>query len=441
MEINLSQPQSDFFNSDAKSTCAVAGFGSGKTDVAMFRMISSAIQYPKADWLYSAPTIPLIRDILWSKLEDFLPSIGLPYTINRSESIVYLHGLGKIFCRSMDNPDRMVGFEVLDAFLDELDILPKDKAMNVYRKVKARCRQKILLDDMRPSLGAKVNQQWVTTTPEGFKATYELFKKNPAFNSRLVQMSTYSNAMNLPDDYIADLMASYPPQLIDAYLMGEFVNLNALGVWVGFDRENNHRTDSVKEGEILHIGQDFNVGRGCAVVYVSRVLEPNTYHNPTHVPLPGLVAVDEVHNSFDTPDTIRALKERYPDNEFADRRVYPDSTGDSRRSVNATITDLALMKHAGFRIKKKTKNPLVKDRVVSSNAAFCNAEGVRRVLVDTEKCPNLTDSLEQQAYDKNGLPEKGDGAFDDMTDAATYPVYYHFPIKANKMFTKTVGGT
>lgn len=440
MEVNLTEPQSEFYNSTAKATCAVAGFGSGKTDVAMFRMISSAIQYPTGDWLYAAPTIPLIRDILWSKLGHFLPQIGLDYSINKSESIVYLHGLGKIFCRSMDNPDRLVGFEVVDAFMDELDIMTKDKALSVFRKVKARCRQKVPIDIHNLSLGYKTNQQWVTTTPEGFRATYELFKKNPAPNSHLVQMSTYSNAHNLPEDYIDDLKASYPAQLIDAYLLGKFVNLNSLGVWPSYDPDLNQMSVDLKKGETIHFGQDFNVGRGCMVAYVFRTLPTGHKLNPTSSDLRIMVTVGEVVDSFDTPDSIRAANEMFPKKDFPNRIVYPDASGNARKSVNASISDLALMRHAGFRVRVNNRNPSVKDRVISSNAAFCNAEGVRRVYVDVNKTPHFSEALLQQAYDLNGLPEKGRGKGDDLTDAGTYPINFHFPIRANRMFTTTIGG-
>lgn len=426
MEITLSKPQAEFFTSTGKATCAVAGFGSGKTEVAMFRMISSAIEHPTGDWLYTAPTIPLIRDILWAKLEKFLPAIGINCTLNKSESIVYLHGLGKIFCRSMDNPDRLVGFEVVDAFMDELDILSKEKALAVFRKVKARCRQRVKVKKN----GYKLNQQWVTTTPEGFRATYELFKKNPQLNSKLVQMSTHSNAHNLPDDYIDDLKASYPPQLIEAYLNGEFVNLNAFGVWVGFDEEKNHYSVDINKGEDLVIGQDFNVGRGCAVIYVWRVIKGKRC----------LVAGSEVYNSFDTPDTIRVLKERFPHEDFPQQIVYPDATGKSRKSVNASISDIALMRHHKYQIRQPNVNPTIKDRVSSANAAFCDAIENRNVYVDTAKCPNYTEALIQQAYDKNGLPEKGLGAGDDLTDAGTYPIHYLFPLRHNRMYVQTVGG-
>src|SRR5690606_33634699 len=100
--------------------------------------------------------------------------------------------------------------------VDEIDILPIDKATAAWRKIIARLRLVI------PGV---VNGIGVTTTPEGFKFVYQTFKSasNPDYS--MVQASTYENEAYLPPDYIQSLRDSYPQELIDAYLMGEFVNL------------------------------------------------------------------------------------------------------------------------------------------------------------------------------------------------------------------------
>jgi len=407
MPIHLSEPQSRFMMSTAKSVAAVAGFGSGKTEVGMFRMIATMKDYPGYNMLYLAPTIPLIKDIWYPKIESYLTEQGIPFKINRSENTIHIHGYGSVFCRSMEHPHRIIGFEVLDAFIDELDVLPEEKALEAWRKAKARCRQK----------APKKNQMYVTTTPEGFKATYELFKKNPIPGSELIQMSTYSNAHNLPDDYIDELRANYPAQLIEAYINGEFVNLVAMPVWNEYDREENSSNELIQSTDNLMVGMDFNVGRGCAIIYVHRG--------------DNLHAVDEVFNSYDTPDTIRVLKERYPLHSIT---VYPDASGSSRKSVNATISDIATLRQAGFKVKANKKNPNIKDRVMATNKMLCNGLGERTLFVNIDKCPNFSDALEQQVYDQNGLPEKGHGKFDDMTDAGTYPIAFLYPIK--KVTTK-----
>jgi PBSX family phage terminase large subunit len=402
MDVELSNEQAEFFVSEAKSVAAVAGFGSGKTQVAMLRMFSTMFQYDRANMLYCAPTFPLIRDIFYPKVEEFLEGLGQRYHINKGEHTIKLHGYGRVFCRTMEHPERIVGFEVLDTFLDELDILPELKALEVWRKCKARCRQKL----------GKKSQMFLTTTPEGFKATFKLFKKNPLPNSHLVKMSTYSNAHNLPDDYIDELKANYPAQLIEAYINGEFVNLVGMPVWGAYDSIKNGSTVTVRKDDPLIIGMDFNVGRGCAVIWVER---DGFLH-----------AADEVYNSYDTPDTIRVLKERYPKHDIT---IYPDASGNSRKSVNATISDLALLRQAGYTVKVNKSNPNIKDRIMATNAMFCNGFFERRLFVNENKCPQFSEGLQQQIYDKNGLPEKGANEADDITDAGTYPIAYLYPIK------------
>lgn len=49
-------------------------------------------------------------------------------------------------------------------------------------------------------------------------------------------------------------------------------------------------------------------------------------------------------------------------------------------------------------------------------------------MVNDSKCPDFAESLEQQAYDKHGDPDKTSG-HDHMNDAGTYPIVYEMPIK------------
>jgi hypothetical protein len=413
MKISLSPPQSRAFVSTAKSIGIIAGFGSGKTELDLTRMISTMLKYPDADMLYLAPTFPLIKDIWYPKAERFFYEIGLKYGINKQDNTIQVAGMGKIFCRTMEHPSRIIGFEVLDAVLDEFDILKEEKAFEVWRKTKARCRQKVYLPGKKKKKKyRKLNQMIVSTTPEGFKASYKLFKQDPLPRSELIQMSTYSNEKNLPDDYIQELKANYPSQLIEAYLMGKFVNLVSKPVWYEYQRDLHRSFDFVKKKDSLIVGMDFNVGRGCAVVFVRR-------QN-------GLHAVDEIINTYDTPATIMVLKTRYPRNTIT---VYPDASGESRKSVNATISDLALLRQAGFIVKALNKNPNVKDRVTATNAQFMNGCGDINLWVNDILCPVLSDCLEQQIYDKNGMPEKGEGKGDDITDAFSYPIATLYPVK------------
>jgi len=85
---------------------------------------------------------------------------------------------------------------------------------------------------------------------------------------------------------------------------------------------------------------------------------------------------------------------------------------------------VALLKSEGFAVKHNPSNPKVKDRVLAMNAGFEHG----RLFINAAKCPVLTRCLEQQAYDKNGEPDKTSG-LDHSNDAAGYLVAFEMPIK------------
>jgi hypothetical protein len=400
VRFGFSKPQHDFLSDRlSKYIAAVAGFGSGKTHVGLSRLLQNMMESPGIDQAYLAPSYPLIRDIFYPAVEKTLPEMGIGFHINKGAHTVYLEGLGKVYCRTMERPERIVGWEVADAVLDEFDILNIEKAMEVFRKTSARLRQK------NPT--GRINQLYVTTTPEGFKATYNLFKKDPLKNSRLIQMSTYSNIKNLPEGYIEDLREQYPDQLIEAYLNGQFVNLTSGAVYYAYDRVRHDTFYTAKPREPLHIGMDFNVRNMAAIVHVIR--DGKVY------------AVDEFVGYRDTPDVIEAIKETYPEHRIF---VYPDASGTHNSSTNASESDIAQLRDARFIVKANKTNPLIRNRVASMNNTF--EKGHYRV--NTRRCPQYADSLEQQVYGTNGMPDKSNN-IDHPLDAGGYFIHYRFPIR------------
>ena len=234
-------------------------------------------------------------------------------------------------------------------------------------------------------------------------------------------MSTYSNP-HLPDGYIEDLKSQYPPQLIKAYLDGEFVNLTSGAVYPYFDRALHHTNRVVKQGEPLDIGVDFNVGKMSAVVYCKPVVQSNGD--------PLLQIIDELVGYADTPALIEAIKEAYPKSTIS---VYPDAAGKGRNTTGATTSDHKLLKLAGFKVKVLPSNPLVKDRVQSVNKMYEQGQ----LLINTETCPETTEATEQQVYDKNGKPDKSMD-LDHPLDAKGYRICKDFLISKPRINYKAV---
>jgi PBSX family phage terminase large subunit len=417
----LNKPQAEFLALPNKFRAFVAGFGSGKTWVGCSAICKHFYEWPKINQGYFAPSYPLIRDIFYPTISEVAESMGLRAKVKKGDHEVEIYSgsryRGQIYCRSMDDPANIVGFKIGNALIDELDILAEKKAEQAWRKIIARMRYKV--EGLRNGID-------VTTTPEGFKFVYKQFVKalrdKPALhkNYALVHASTYENEANLPDDYIDSLMEAYTPELIQAYLLGQFVNLTSGTIYHKFDRRLNYCSDIVQAGEPLLIGMDFNVGKMAAVVHVRRNKLPR--------------AVDEITKGYDTPDMIKKLKRRYweeiKDGEFrktCEIRIYPDASGDSRKSVNASTTDIQLLKAAGFAVIAPEANPPVKDRINAMNAMFCNGKGERRYLVNTDKCPTYADSLEQQVWDDKGEPDKKSDK-DHPNDAAGYFIHREYPV-------------
>jgi len=402
--MSFTPAQAAFVASNSAFPAFVGGFGSGKTSAAIARIMRLKRLCPKQDVAYYLPTYGLVEDIAFQRFPAMFDRLGLTYKLNR-QSATLQTDLGRIIFRTMDNPDRIVGFEVAHSILDELDTLPIEKARNVWNKVIARNRQKAFTASGKPV----ANSVAVSTTPEGFRFVHERWVKNKVQGYDLFRAKTMDNVANLPDGYIENLRNSYSSQLLAAYLEGEFCNLTAGSVYAEYDRTLNASSEVIQPNEALHIGMDFNVAHGAAVVHVLRGDEPH--------------AVAELTEVFDTPAMIALLNRDYPGHPIF---IYPDASGNNRKSNNASESDISLLKAARFRVCVNPANPAVKDRVLSMNRMLHN-EGVRRYRVNPQHCPHLVESLEKQAYNKNGEPDK-EGGLDHIVDATGYFISYKYPI-------------
>ena len=415
VKTNVTQPQADFLALDCKFPAFVAGFGTGKSEVMCTSALIDSFEGGAGSLiaLYE-PTYDLVRLILAPRLEQKLSDWGIRYKYNKSENIIYTSSsqVGDFVLRTLDNPDRIVGYESFRAKIDELDTLRKEHAQNAWVKIIARNRQ--VPSTYRKQSEKPMNTVSVFTTPEGFKFVYDKWKKNKTPDYEMIQASTLSNPF-LPDDYVDSLRNTYPAQLIEAYINGDFVNLTSGTVYTCFDRKLNGTNRVIEPGDHLHIGMDFNVGKMSAIVHVV------DYNEDIERETTSVVA--ELMGLLDTPAMIDAIESKYPDNRIT---IYPDASGQNRKTSNASETDISLLKKS-FTVKNRTKNPFVKNRVASVQAMLCNANNVRRYFVNERTCPETANSLEQQVYNKAGEPDKTQDN-DHPNDALGYFIHNRYPI-------------
>jgi len=434
--IELSDPQFDFLTSTKKHTGFVAGFGSGKSFIGALKSLNKIINNGIFKTAYYLPTYGDIRDIAFDVFPTVADILGYKYKLNKTDKEFILFDengtkLGSTIFRNMSEPESIVGYQVGYTLIDETDILREHIMDKAFKKILGRNRlvveitdKEILadiefLDELDEKLEGtywhKKKKMWcwinhidVVGTPEGFKWFYKRFKKN--FNTKtdlLIKASTYSNMENLPEDFIETMKAEYTPELFQAYVNGDFVNLTSGTIYSYFDRDKHHTDREIKSNDVLHIGQDFNIGGCCGRV---------------HVIDEGVPKLIDEYTVYDTHNIVTHLQERYEDHTII---IYPDASGNASKT-NSNKSDIQILIDAGYKIDAPNKNPFVQDRVNSVNTMFYRDH----YFINTNNCPDSVHALEQQAYADNGEPEKFNGAntVDDSNDACGYFINRKFGI-------------
>jgi hypothetical protein len=398
IDVPLTVPQRDFVLSAKPHPAIVAGLGAGKSRAATMRLLLLMLGNPGINTLYTMPTYDLLKLRAIPGFVDDLNMLGLPHSLNKSDYSITIAGLGTVYFRSYDNPNRLIAFEVAHSVADELDVLSKEQAAVVWRKISERTRQPSKVPN---SIAA------VTTPDQGFSGfVYDRWVVRADDSTELIKASTLSNPY-LPDGYVDQIRANYDPALAEMYINGEFVSLTQNKVYHYFDRDTHGTDRTIQPGDRLHIGVDFNVGGCCAVVFVIDDDKP--------------AAVDEFV-SHDTRDIINNLQSRYPG---YDVTIYPDSSGRSERT-NASASDIDILLSAGYRVDAPPSNPFIRDRVNAMNSMLAHG----RMSVNVDKCPRFATAMETQGYNERGEPEKFNShpAIDDWVDAPGYCISYLFPV-------------
>ena len=398
-------PHQEKFCKDTKhrKLALVCGFGAGKTYALVSKSFMLAAMNVGHISAIFEPTNVMLRDILIRTMNDLLEEWEIPYTFRASPLPEYVlsfqEGTHTILLRTILTYQRLRGQNLCAVGFDEADTVPKRDAEQAMNMALARLRS------------GNIQQFYATTTPEGHGWAFETFEKNKKEDTRLIKGKTSDNPF-LPDTFIPSLEENYPPQLIKAYLNGEFVNLTTGAVYSRFDR-NKHLINSIPfdiKMETLLIGIDFNVMNCNAVVAVKD--------------RDKLIVIDEIIKQNDTDALAQEIKRRYPNNKIL---VYPDASGAARSTINASKTDIAILQSYNFTSMALRSNPPIKDRVQTLQALLENSKGWVRLAIHAS-CRRLIECLELQSYDeKSGDPDKQNG-YDHLNDALGYLVYREFSI-------------
>ncbi len=399
--ISVLKHQREFIESKASSTGLVAGFGSGKSYAGTLKTIIKKLQYPSVKVAYYLPTYGHIRDIAFEKFPEMCDALGLYHKLNKSDKELIIQGFGSIIFRNMSEPDYIIGYEVGYSLIDECDVLPKMKMQKAFRQIMARNRAKL------PD--GKQNQIDVVGTPEGYRWFYDRFVTNSHPEYNLIRAKTMDNR-HLPDGYIAKMREDYDEKLLEQYLNGEFINVNGSSVYHQFDR-NEHVIPNVDidPTKPLIISFDFNINPYNAI-FLIQIID-------------GKVTIidNAIINGKPLVDSIAYLKDKFGHLGAAlmSATIYGDAAGRAR-SQGTAQTNYDIIRNAGWKkLKIKTSNPRVMDRINVVNSMLRNGNGESRMQLCARN-HRLIDDFEQMSFNDKGEVDKSNQGLSHASDSVGY---------------------
>lgn len=391
---------------DHKYVGFCGGYGSGKTHSLTIKQLLLCFRSQGFTHLFLEPTIPLIDDVALPTWNSVLERYGIPHSFKVSPRPVFKlflpGGETSVLLRSMENYERLIGVNAASIATDETDTTRPEIAEKAMIRLQGRVRV-----GNCPQIAA-------ASTPEGYGFMYNFFEEQKADNKALYRGKSEDNPY-LDKDFVEDLKKKYHPQLVKAYLNGEFVNLESATVFYEFDR-NRHGTGVFLPGpeERIVFGADFNVGQ-CHALY--GVIRPGPSGQQLHC-----FAESKVSDTF---ALVAYLQKMYP-RHLAGGAItcFPDASG-AHDSTSSTQSDHEILRGAGVRVVTERKNPPISETLAHANVHLHRD----LIYINPTSCHDTVSALERWSYDSKTLkPAKGGSTdYSHPGDAFRYLVWQVFP--------------
>ena len=392
----LSIPQQTIAQDNTRFKVVVAGRRFGKTFLSI-REIARAARWPNKTVWYIAPTRQQAKGIAWEPLKEKLSSLNWIAKINESELTIKLVNGSEIAIKSSEQLDslrgRSLSFCVVDEFCD--------------------CHASLWSEILRPSLSDQRGGALFIGTPKaGADWAKELYDRSGIIKGWKSFSYTTIEGGNVSADEIEQARIDLAPKVFRQEYEASWENF-AGAIFTEFGDHNIQEIKKPSANEMIHIGMDFNITPGSAVV--GRIVKDT------------IEVYDEIYiDNSNTSEMIDEIRRRYPTNPIT---VYPDPAGQQRKTSANGNTDIKLLEMAGFTVRYHRSHPLVRDRINAGNSLFFKREdGQVRFKIDPA-CKVTIRCLKNWAYKEGTMaPDKNSG-FDHGCDALTYWIEYIFPIK------------
>lgn len=410
--------QMEIFKDPHRFKVIAAGRRTGKSHLCCVAAIDQATRFEKSRILMIGPTYGQAREAFWTTLKNLVHPGWLDGLPREGDlELRFING-SRITLKGSDRPDTLRG----------ISPSPTRIILDEFAFWKPKVWQEVIMPmTADPIRRADVI---VISTPKGigneFHKMYEMGQDPMQPDWKSWQFSAVDVRPDMADE-IKMARNTLDPRTFDQEYAASFLNTGHM-VFSQFRREINVCNDlePLSPGEAVHIAIDFNVTIMAASVFAHR-------GDQMHF-------LDEFHGDANTHELVESIKARYPNRNVI---VYPDASGQARKSSAATgITDFAILRAAGFKIRSRSKQPPIVDSVNAVNRMLCDANGNNRMFFQKDGCPGTIRSMEATQWKEiNGSEDMDTAAIDKsagaehFSDGVRYCTEYLFPVTAGSRGT------
>lgn len=403
MKLKVNQSHEDFWFDQERWVVSYGGAGSGKSFTTAQKIISRLMSEDSHRFLVVRKVAKTLRVSVFQLFKDLISMLGVydDFAINKTDmTITYKPNGSQLLFFGLDDIEKLKSIQGITA---------------IWIEEASECEQGDVLELNRRLRGFTQNYKQIILTFNPISHLHWLkahFFDNPNSTASIYK-TTYKDNAFIDDEYKAELedIKNYDIQQYNIYALGDWGVLNDNVVYHNFDPKKHWTDLTINDFTTLHCGIDFNVEGSVCVMFGIR--ENKAY------------AVDgwAVHDTQEIINKLLTYKQQLV--------LYPDSTG-RNRTANAARSSIDLLEQQlpDARIDAPSTNGAIRDRVNCVNRLLA-ADGL---LINDKKLERLIFSLQTQAYDKAGKPEKftvhKEGAVDDWLDSTGYFVARRFPIES-----------
>lgn len=371
--------QKDFHNDLHSRFLHLSGaYSSGKT----YSLCMKALKLRWINRMYNggltAPSYAELKKDVLPTFEEIFEKNNIKYKYHQTDKVFSFPWCkGKLFLFTAEKKIR--GPNLSDMGINEATLISRERYLECIGRVRVK--------------GAACPQIYSSGTPESFNNfMYELFVEKPMANSKIIYAKTMDNIENIDPAYINALKASYDKVTLEAYLNGQWVNMNKNQFYYSYSDANEDKSLEFDYKKIVSAALDFNVEHmTCTLWHYLGEKE-------------GIRGFDEIYleNNASTEQMGKALEARgyLPQNTI----IYPDPAGGSRSTKGAP--DHEILRRMGYEVKSRLSAPRMRERQLNMNNKLEKGwikynpdkmPKLRRDLLSVEQDPITLDKVKKDA--------------------------------------------